>query len=67
MNCSNCESSITDVLDAMLVVRGNGRAQMAALCKKCEEGVLTMKIVLSRKDQQSEFSFDGYLPVSSVK
>jgi len=54
-------------MNALLVVRGNGRAQIAALCPVCETGVLTMKIVLARPDEKREFEFDGYLPVSSVK
>jgi hypothetical protein len=67
MTCSNCGAEITDHTNALLVVRGNGRAQIAALCKVCETGVLTMKVVLARTDPLKEFAFEGYLPVSSVK
>lgn len=67
MKCSNCDAEIPDTMNALLVVRGNGRAQIAALCKTCEEGVLTMKIVLARREEKAEFNFEGYLPVSSVK
>jgi len=67
MKCSNCNAEIVDHTNALLVVRGNGRAQIAALCKTCETGVLTMKVVLSRQDPLKEFTFEGYLPVSSVK
>jgi hypothetical protein len=67
MKCSNCEAEILDTMNALLVVRGNGRAQVAALCTGCQTGVLTMKVVLARKDVAREFEFEGYLPVSSVK
>lgn len=67
MKCSNCDADIPDHMNALLVVRGSGRAQIAALCKTCETGVLTLKIVLTRRDEKNEFAFEGYLPVSSVK
>jgi RNase P subunit RPR2 len=67
MKCSNCDAEIDDMLNALVVTRGPGRAQVAVICKTCETGVLTMKIVLSRRDEKSEFGFEGYLPVSSVK
>lgn len=67
MKCSNCESEVADPLNALVVQRGNGRAQVAAICKTCETGVLTLKIVLTRRDEKNEFAFEGYLPVSSVK
>ena len=68
MKCSNCEKEVAERLDTLMVTRGlMGRAQIAVLCKHCEEGVLTLKIVLSRKNVESEFTFEGYLPVSSVK
>ena len=67
MKCSNCELEVEDKLNALLVTRGLVGAPVAALCKRCEDGVLTMKIVLSRKDTKAEFGFEGYLPVSSVK
>lgn len=67
MKCSNCDAEIADVLNTLVVTRGPGRAQLAVICKTCETGVLTMKVVLARRDEQSEFAFEGYLPVSSVK
>jgi hypothetical protein len=67
MKCSNCDAEIADKLDALMVTRGQVGAPVAVLCKACETGVLTMKIVLSRRDEKSEFGFEGYLPVSSVK
>lgn len=67
MKCSNCDAEVTDVLNTLVVVRGNGRSQIAVICKTCETGVLTMKIVLARPSEKAEFEFDGYLPVSSVK
>lgn len=66
MKCSNCDAEV-DPVNALLVVRGAGRAQIAVLCGTCEKGVLTMKIVLGRLKETSEFNFEGYLPVSSVK
>lgn len=68
MKCSNCDAEVAEKLDVLMVTRGLlGRAQIAVICKTCETGVLTMKIVLARKDEKTEFEFDGYLPVSSVK
>jgi hypothetical protein len=67
MKCSNCDAEVADPLNALVIARGNGRAQIACLCKICETGVLTMKLVLSRRTEKDEFYFDGYLPVSSVK
>jgi len=67
MNCSNCEAEVADTTNALLVVRGAGRAQVAVICKTCEENVLIMKVVLKRDDPSKEFAFEGYLPVSSVK
>lgn len=67
VNCSNCEKDVTDKLDVLMVTRGLGRAQVAVICKTCEENVLTMKIVLKREDPSKEFAFEGYLPVASAK
>jgi len=67
MKCSNCEMEVADTTNALLVVRGAGRAQVAVLCGECMHGVLIMKIVLKREDPSKEFAFEGYLPVSSVK
>lgn len=67
MKCSNCESDIADKLEALMVTRGQVGEPLAVLCKACETGVLTMKIVMARRDDHKEFTFEGYLPVSSVK
>ena len=67
MNCSNCEKVVADTLTALVLARGPGRAQVAVICKDCDTDVLTMKIVLKREDPSKEFSFEGYLPVASVK
>ena len=67
MNCSNCEKEVTEKLDTLMVTRGMIGAPVAIICKTCETGVLTMKIVLSRTDDKAEFNFEGFLPVSSVK
>ena len=67
MKCSNCDAEIADKLDALMVTRGLIGAPVAVICHTCETGVLTLKIVLARKDEKSEFAFEGYLPVSSVK
>lgn len=67
MNCSNCEGVVPDALDVLTVTRGKIGTPVAVLCKQCENGVLTMKIVLSRNTEKQEFKFDGFLPVSCVK
>lgn len=68
MNCSNCEKEVPEKLDVLMVTRGLlGRAQIAVICRTCEQDVLTLKIVLKREAPLKEFAFEGYLPVSSVK
>ena len=67
MNCSNCEKEVTEKLDTLMVTRGMIGSPVAIICKTCETGVLTMKIVLARKNDTAELAFEGYLPVSSVK
>lgn len=68
MKCSNCEQEVSEPSDALLVTRGPlGRAQIAVICRNCEDKVLMLKIVLARSAASSEFAFEGYLPVSSVK
>jgi hypothetical protein len=68
MKCSNCDAEVVEKLDTLMVTRGlTGRSQIAVICKTCETGVLTMKIVLARREEKTEFAFEGYLPVSSVK
>jgi len=68
VKCSNCEQEVVETLDALIVSRGLiGRAQVAVICRSCEQNVLTMKIVLARKDLKGEFAFEGYLPVASVR
>jgi len=66
MKCSNCEKENL-YEKAVLVRHAYSKEQLANLCEDCIKGVLTMKIVLSRKNEGSEFTFEGYLPVSSVK
>jgi hypothetical protein len=65
MKCSNCESEISDLPTALIVTRGT--TPVATLCDACCTGVLTMKIVLSRREKHHEFTFEGYLPVASAK
>jgi hypothetical protein len=68
MNCSNCEKEVAEKLDVLMVTRGLlGRAQIAVICRTCEENVLTLKIVLKREAPSKEFGFEGYLPVASVR
>lgn len=43
------------------------KGQIANLCEDCMKGVLMMKIVLSRKDENSDFTFEGFLPVQNVR
>lgn len=76
MKCSNCDAEVGDattlhvdskgVASACLVVSKAGK-DIAILCSECQKGVLIMKIVLARSEEKGEFTFDGYLPVSSVK
>lgn len=67
MKCSNCETEIPDPTQTLVVARGGKGAMLAVICKTCETGVLTMKVVLARRNDKDEFAFEGYLPVSSVK
>lgn len=62
--CSNCEADCPD--NTVLLVTAVGK-DAARLCTKCVDGVLTLKVVLTRTDLNSEFKFDGYLPVASAK
>ena len=72
MKCSNCEKELgfnTD--ETTLVVNSHTQSfitnALATICSDCTTGVLTLKIVLSRKEKKDAFAFEGYLPVSSVK
>ena len=66
MICSNCEKE--NLYEKALLVRhAYSKEQLANLCEECIKDVLTLKIVLARKDADSEFIYEGFLPVSSVK
>lgn len=66
MHCSNCENP-TRPEEALLVTRGQESAPIAIICNSCQHQVLTMKIVLGRSNGVSEFMYESYLPVNSVK
>jgi NAD-dependent SIR2 family protein deacetylase len=66
MKCSNCEASLSFEQNHLLVKKSGGDP-CARLCNTCTKDVLTMKIVLKRDKPDEPFTFEGYLPVSSVK
>lgn len=66
MNCNNCEKSLAFEKDHLLVKRSGGDPIMR-LCNDCTKDVLIMKIVLARPTADVPFSYEGVLPVSSVK
>ena len=67
MNCSNCDGAVSASNDSLTVTRGGDAEVVTVLCDQCTKGVLTLKIVLARKDPKGEFTFEGYLPVASVR
>lgn len=66
MICSNCDAKVKDG-EGLNVCLGSQGESVTRLCETCVKGVLTLKIVLARRTEKDVFSFEGYLPVSSVK
>lgn len=65
MKCSNCEANKPPALYVMR--SGNNPETVVRICDDCVQSVLTMKIVLKRKDAKGEFAFEGYLPIEMAK
>ena len=67
MNCSNCNNEGTIDTSIMVYAAITQAPPTVAICKTCQENVLTLKIVLTREDIDKPFTFDGYLPVASKR
>lgn len=65
MRCANCDAAIEPNDPAAITVQSRGVT--IALCRKCQEKVLTMKIVFKRETSGVPFKFEQYLPVESEK
>jgi hypothetical protein len=68
MKCSNCDTvdSHERSLEGIELSTG-AHSAFAYICSKCQENVLTMKIVLTRRFKDDAFKFEGYLPVASQR
>lgn len=67
MNCSNCEQPLEGYSENLVVKWASKAEPVAQICGRCTVNVITLKIVLTRRDSQSDFRYEGYLPVAAAK
>ncbi len=64
MRCSNCEG-VASPKDALVVAQA--LHTVAVICAKCQDPVVTAKIVLTRKHAHNVWGYEGYLPAATEK
>jgi hypothetical protein len=62
--CSNCNGSLSDGKYLSVLHR---RKVVASICSVCQDGVLTLKIAISRETVHADYAYEQYLPVSSTR